>query len=214
MIGVWSYTVILTYVGLISAVVGISYSALYMAGTVTSLLIPICCLLFSGFCDMFDGRIARTKKNRTDREKNFGIEIDSLCDDICFGMQPAMIVFAISENKYLGIVAAAALVLAGIVRLAYFNVIEMERRSDPNNDDHSYMGLPITTSAIIFPILYLIYTLVGESVIVAFPIVGIITAILDITPFKLKKPGTKVVYLMAVLGIATGIYMIVVSKIS
>ena len=170
MIGVWSYTVILTYVGLASAVVGISLSALYMTGAIGSLLIPICCLLFSGFCDMFDGRIARSKKNRTEREKNFGIEIDSLCDDICFGMQPAMIVFAMSKNKYLGIVAAVLLVLAGIVRLAYFNVIEMERRADPNNDDHSYRGLPITTSALIFPFLYLLYSFIGEPVAIAFPI--------------------------------------------
>lgn len=212
MIGVWSYTVILTYVGLASAVVGISLSALYMTGAIGSLLIPICCLLFSGFCDMFDGRIARSKKNRTEREKNFGIEIDSLCDDICFGMQPAMIVFAMSKNKYLGIVAAVLLVLAGIVRLAYFNVIEMERRADPNNDDHSYRGLPITTSALIFPFLYLLYSFVGEPVAIAFPIMAIITAILNITPFKLKKPGTKVIYLFTVIGVSAGILLIVLSK--
>lgn len=212
MIGVWSYTVILTYVGLASAVVGISLSALYMTGAIGSLLIPICCLLFSGFCDMFDGRIARSKKNRTEREKNFGIEIDSLCDDICFGMQPAMIVFAMSKNKYLGIVAAVLLVLAGIVRLAYFNVIEMERRADPNNDDHSYRGLPITTSALIFPFLYLLYSFIGEPVVIAFPIMAIITAILNITPFKLKKPGTKVVYLFTVIGVSAGILLIVLSK--
>lgn len=212
MIGVWSYTVILTYVGLASAVVGMSWSALFMAGEVSSLLVPICCLLFSGFCDMFDGRIARSKKNRTEHEKSFGIEIDSLCDDVCFGVQPAMIVFALSPNKYFGVVAATCLVLAGIVRLAHFNVVEMERRADPDNDDHSYRGLPITTSAIIIPFFYILYTVIGESFAVAFPIVAIITAILDITPFKLKKPGTAVVYIFTVLGITTTVALIILSK--
>ena len=212
MIGVWSYTVILTYVGLISAVIGISCSALYIEGTITSLLIPICCLLFSGFCDMFDGRIARSKKNRTEREKNFGIEIDSLCDDICFGMQPAMIAFAISPNRYLGIVAAAMLVLFGIVRLAYFNVVEMERRSDPDNDDHTYKGLPITSSALIIPFFYILYLVIGEGFAIAIPIVTIITSILYITPFTLKKPGTKVVYLITVLGIVAVASLLLLSK--
>ena len=36
-----------------------------------------------------DGRVARTKKNRTEDEKNFGIQLDSLCDVICFGVFPA-----------------------------------------------------------------------------------------------------------------------------
>lgn len=32
----------------------------------------VMCLAISGLCDMFDGKIARTKKNRTEVEKRFG----------------------------------------------------------------------------------------------------------------------------------------------
>lgn len=212
MLGIWSYTVILTYIGLITAVIGISWSTLYVAGTVTTLTVPIICLVISGICDMFDGRIARTKKNRTEREKNFGIEIDSLCDDICFGMQPAMIAFAISPNKYLGAVAACMLVLCGIIRLAYFDVIEKERRSDPDNDDHSYQGLPITTSAIFIPLMYAIYLFIGESFAIAIPIATIVLAILFITPFKLKKPGTIGVYIFAALAVIGVALILLLSK--
>ena len=35
---------------------------------------------------MFDGKIARTKKDRTEEEKCFGIQIDSLCDIVCFAL--------------------------------------------------------------------------------------------------------------------------------
>ena len=46
----------------------------------------VMCLAISGLCDMFDGKIARTKKNRTEVEKRFGIQIDSLSDIVCFGV--------------------------------------------------------------------------------------------------------------------------------
>ena len=55
------------------------------------------CLMFAGFCDMFDGKIASTMK-RTKQEKRFGIQIDSLSDLICFGALPALIVFHLSIN--------------------------------------------------------------------------------------------------------------------
>ena len=47
--------------------------------------------MLAGLLDAFDGRIARTKANRTDAEKRFGIQIDSLNDLVCFGVLPAAI---------------------------------------------------------------------------------------------------------------------------
>ena len=74
LIGFYDYTVILTYLSLISAVGGI---ALVTSGHP---ILATFCLLFSGLCDMFDGKVARSKKNRTAEEKSFGIQIDSLTD--------------------------------------------------------------------------------------------------------------------------------------
>ena len=50
------------------------------------------CLMGAGFCDMFDGKIASTRP-RTQQEKRFGIQIDSLSDLVCFGVLPAVIVW-------------------------------------------------------------------------------------------------------------------------
>ena len=83
MIGVWSYTVILTYLSLISGTVGICFAA---SGRPFA---AICCLLISGLLDLFDGKVARTKKNRSELEKGFGIQIDSLADIVAFIVVPA-----------------------------------------------------------------------------------------------------------------------------
>ncbi len=66
MIGFYNYTVILTYIGLMSSVLGMTqvFEGHYRAA--------LLCLIISGTCDMFDGKIARAKKDRTKQEKVFG----------------------------------------------------------------------------------------------------------------------------------------------
>lgn len=85
MLGVYNYTVVLTYIGML---VGFTGTSLAMSGNLHNALL---CLMVAGFCDMFDGRIASTKV-RTVQEKRFGIQIDSLSDLICFGVLPAVTV--------------------------------------------------------------------------------------------------------------------------
>ena len=85
MIGFYNYTVWLTFIGMLSSVTGIGLA-------VQGRIVPaVICLMFSGFCDMFDGIVARTKKDRTDEEKRFGIQLDSLSDIVCFGVLPFVI---------------------------------------------------------------------------------------------------------------------------
>ena len=83
MIGFYDYTVLLTYMGFISGMTGI---VLAINGQIFPAII---CLMFSGLCDMFDGRVARTKKRRTTEERHFGIQLDSLSDLVCFGVLPS-----------------------------------------------------------------------------------------------------------------------------
>ena len=77
MLGFYDYTVVLTYISLAVSVFGMTRA---LEG---DFKVAILCLALSGLCDMFDGKIARTKKNRTEDEKKFGIQIDSLCDVVC-----------------------------------------------------------------------------------------------------------------------------------
>ena len=89
MIGFYSYTVILTYIGFVCGSVGLYFAA---NGSTNMAIIM---LMLAGFCDMFDGKVAKTKKNRTPEECRFGIQIDSLSDMVCFGMLPPMIAFSV-----------------------------------------------------------------------------------------------------------------------
>ena len=66
MLGVYDYTVVLTYVSLMVSIGGMMFA---VNG---HLHLGVMCLAISGLCDMFDGKIARTKKNRTEVEKRFG----------------------------------------------------------------------------------------------------------------------------------------------
>ena len=52
---------------------------------------------------MFDGKIARTKKNRTEDEKRFGIQIDSLCDVVCFGVFPIVLCYELGMTHFYSI---------------------------------------------------------------------------------------------------------------
>lgn len=84
-IGYYNYTVILTYISLFCSIAGMLF-------TVNGWYkMAVLCLALSGLCDMFDGKIARRKTDRTDDEKCFGIQIDSLCDMVCFGAFPILL---------------------------------------------------------------------------------------------------------------------------
>ena len=87
MIGFYDYTVILTYLSLVSASCGIMVA---LSGSGHP-YIGTFFLLFCGLCDAFDGKVARTKKNRSQEERSFGVQIDSLSEVVAFGVLPAAI---------------------------------------------------------------------------------------------------------------------------
>ena len=84
MIGVYDYTVIATYLSLLLGLAGI-YSAAQNAPLAAMLY-----LMLAGLLDAFDGRIARTKANRTDAEKRFGIDARMLGETHVFGSDQRM----------------------------------------------------------------------------------------------------------------------------
>lgn len=145
MIGFYNYSVILTYLGLGSAIGGI------VLALDKQPKLAVLCLLVCGLCDMFDGTIARTCK-RSDDAKRFGVQIDSLCDLVCFGVFPAMIGWAIGPANWFTVVCMIIYVLAAVIRLAYFNVQEINREREDGGMRAYYEGLPVTSSALIMPI--------------------------------------------------------------
>ncbi len=183
-IGFYDYTVILTYMSLVSAVLGMVFAHKGLFGA------AMLCLFLSGFCDAFDGAVARTKKNRTDDEKAFGIQLDSLCDVVSFGAAPAFACYCMGMDTAVGILILCAYCVCAVIRLAFFNVQEAKRQQTEGGSNKVYRGLPVTTSAIIFPLFYLLRTLLpGKAFVLVLHLLMALTAFLFIYDFKVKKPN-------------------------
>ncbi len=190
MIGYYNYSVVLTYVSLVSAVWGMT---LAMGGHVR---LAVMCLMISGLCDCFDGSVAR-KCKRSDSEKHFGVQIDSLCDLVAFGVFPAMIGYAVGMRSWYWTAALAFFVLSAVIRLGYFNVQEIERAQNGGGHRVDYQGLPVTSIALIAPVLLLIDTLFAPSRALVYPFGILVVGILYILKIRIKKP-----YNMALVGLA------------
>ena len=182
LIGFYDYTVILTYLSLISGLAGIKFAFDGRFG------LAIGCLVFSCVLDMFDGAVARTKKNRTQDEKNFGIQLDSLCDIVCFGVLPAIFLYCSGVQTLLGLAILALYVLCALIRLAFFNVLEIRRQQTEGGCAKGYRGLPVTSAAIIFPFFYLLgLALPGNAVFAIYHVLPALTAVLFVWDFTIPK---------------------------
>ncbi|MDO5409196.1 MAG: CDP-alcohol phosphatidyltransferase family protein [Lachnospiraceae bacterium] len=190
MLGFYDYTVVLTYISLLISMGGMMFS---ING---HFKLAVACLALSGLCDMFDGKIARSKKNRTEAEKRFGIQIDSLCDVICFGVAPALLCYQMGMRGFTGIAILMFYVLAGLIRLAYFNVTEEERQEETDENRKYYQGLPITSMAIALPIVMMLSPILKREFLLALHVVMLAVGILFITNFKLHKPKNVTLAIM------------------
>jgi len=201
LIGVYDYTVILTYISLISSVWGMTRA---IHGDYKT---AIFCLAISGICDAFDGRVARSKKNRTDTEKAFGIQLDSLCDVICFGVFPALICYLLGVRGLLGVILVMFYCLCAIIRLAYFNVLEGQRQTKEEGAAKVYHGLPVTSIAFILPLAFWFQFVMPEiAFMILLHAVLLVVGFLFVLDFPLKKPGLKtIISLSLILAVTVGV---------
>ena len=195
MVGFYNYTVILTYIGVVSAVLGVGLS---MYGRTS---MAVVCLMVSGFCDLFDGSIARTR-TRTINEKKFGIQIDSLADLICFGILPAAIGFSIGMTRWYEAAVLVVYVLAALIRLAYYNVTEDEIEFCENSKRVYYDGLPVTTIAILIPMIYTLRPVMKNGFLLLYALCLLLTAIAFLVKVKVRKLGMKGMIAAAFCGLA------------
>lgn len=204
LIGVFDYTVILTYISLISAVFGMTQA---IHGGYKQ---AIFCLALSGICDAFDGRIARSKKNRTQFEKSFGIQLDSLCDVICFGVFPAMICYLLGVRGALGLVIVFFYCICAVCRLAYFNVLEEQRQQTEGGSNKTYHGLPVTSISFILPLTFWLQFFISEfAFLVLLHAVLLVVGFLFVLDFQVKKPDLKRLLIMiAIVVITVGVIIL------
>ncbi len=143
-IGVYNIPNAITLVGLMLSLLScfLSYN--------NKLELAIICFMYAGLCDMFDGLVAR-KMALNDEAKLFGVQLDSIVDIVSFGVAPVMITFHLGFNSPIDYFILIFYTCCATMRLAYFNIHGMNGEGKIKY----YTGLPVTFSAMIFPLAYI-----------------------------------------------------------
>ena len=188
-VGKYNKSLIITYIGVGFAIAGMNYAL------GIDLRMAMICLIIAGVCDLFDGKVARMCK-RTEEEKLFGIEIDSLADMVGFVVFPIIIGYSMGLNNWYNILGYILFVLCGITRLGFFNISVV----DTNRDK------PVSISLIWF----LCELIAKASFSCIYPFITYIVAFLFVFNFNIPKFKGKayiVVSLLAVLAILLMIFI-------
>ena len=196
MIGFYDYTVILTYLGALAGLLGISLSMS------SKFLGAILCMAAALVCDTLDGMVARRKKNRTRQEMLFGIQIDSLCDLISFGLCPSVLFYMLGMNSLFDKLLLGAYCQCCVIRLGYFNVLATEAELGTKGDFH---GLPVVCLDVMVPAVYLLFRLTGDCLWILRAAAAVF-GFLYILDFPVKKP---VLWKFAAMGVVVLVPMVI-----
>ena len=101
-------------------------------------------VILAGVLDGVDGRVARAMK----AQSRFGAELDSLADNVSFGVAPALILFmwSLHDIPQLGWLAALALAVCCALRLARFNA-RIDLADQPHKSAGFLTGVPAPVGA-------------------------------------------------------------------
>jgi len=103
-------------------------------------------ILIAAIFDGLDGRVARM----TGSTSRFGMELDSLCDLVSFGVAPALLAYLWALTPYgrYGWLAAFLFVATTALRLARFNSMALnEEEEQEEKTGHDFIGLPCPAAA-------------------------------------------------------------------
>lgn len=137
-------------------------------------------ILIAGIFDILDGLVARLIRATS----AIGVELDSLCDTVSFGVAPSFMIYQMYfyQLEQIGVVISSLPALAGVYRLARFNV-------EATLEDKTYFkGMPIPSAAL-FILSYCTfhfndYSQYGQTHIVVLYLVTILASISMISTIK------------------------------
>ena len=209
-IGYYKIWVMLTYLSAVSAIVGMYFA---LNGNIE---LSIICLMTCGFCHMLDGPAARRKK-RNAKELNYGLQIDSLADMVSFGVFPVVLGYAVgyeylsNDITRIGLIMCVAIaafyVLAALIRLAYFNVVEMEIQSKKGKRKF-YEGLPVTSIAMLIPLVFSVCFIFDVSFAMVYPTMLLVTAVAFLSKIKIPKIRGRYLVIFLLIGIPVAVFLV------
>ena len=112
-------------------------------------------IVLAGILDGLDGRVARLLK----AQSRFGAELDSLADNVSFGVAPALVLFlwSLQDLPRVGWFAALAYAIACALRLARYNA-QIDMADEPRKTAGFLTGVPAPVGAgLAFLPLYLFF---------------------------------------------------------
>ena len=166
---------ICSLVGLFCAVLAIYFAIL---GNFPATMIG---LTWAVFFDWSDGKIARKMKDRNDKQRMFGGQLDSLIDIVSFGICPAIVLLSYGEFSPWFVPGAFCIVAAGVLRLSYFNVFGLVGES-------TYQGLAIDNNGIFLTLLFVFDGFISSLVFTPLLYVVVIgLAIVNVAPIRTPK---------------------------
>lgn len=115
--------------------------------------LAVACVIISAFLDSMDGRVARM----IGQSSQFGAELDSLSDLVCFGVAPAILMFlsGLYSVESFGWAVCMFFAICCALRLARFNAVLILNEPQPSWSKKYFTGVPAPAGAVIalFPLI-------------------------------------------------------------
>lgn len=107
--------------------------------------LAVIAILIAAILDSMDGRLARL----LGATSQFGAELDSLSDLVCFGVAPAIVIYVSSLHEWgnAGWALVLLYVIASALRLARFNADLIVNENEPSWIKRYFKGVPIPAAA-------------------------------------------------------------------
>jgi CDP-diacylglycerol--serine O-phosphatidyltransferase len=104
-------------------------------------------IIAAAILDAMDGRLARMLGTAS----QFGAELDSLSDFVCFGVAPGLVIYIVTLQQWNGFGWAVMLFYVACMgfRLARFNTANLEEDEKPEWAKHYFTGVPAPAGALL-----------------------------------------------------------------
>lgn len=187
---------ICTLLGLLSAFLGIYFA---IQGNIHFAVVGG---LWAVVFDWLDGLIASKMKGRTDDDRAFGGQLDSLSDIVSFGVLPAMILLSYTGYSIWAILVGFFLVAGCAIRLSYFNVYGL-------TGGKTYTGLAVDYNGLIVSLAFLVENFLGKTFFsIGLTILLMVVVVLNLSSIQIPKLSKKWLFGIAAYVIGMTVYLV------
>ena len=143
--------------------------------------IGVAAALWALLADHLDGVVAGRTRNRLPETARIGKNLDSLADLVSGAVFPAIVLIQVNGASLISLPMAALLMLAGALRLSYFNSFGL-------SSDGRFTGVPLSYDVPLLALLFLFAPLMPADL---FPTILstslLLLAVLHVTPLRVPR---------------------------